>query len=286
MHARPAGRTGLRLCLSLALLAGCSAGGSSPPADRPEQAATGPSPSPANGPSTYLALGDSVAAGVGAPAGAGYVPLLADRLRARLGCDTDPAAAGCPLELRQLSMSGATTAGLLREQLPAAQQALAEGDVRLVTVTVGGNDVVGPALRACAGGPEQPACGAAVEQALADADRGLDAVLAALKQAAGPQVPVVVMAYYDPLAACALSALQPLSAQVLEGTGDRPGLNDAVRARAEQHGALVVETGGLLQVPQDLVGGADCLHPSASGHERLAAAFDERVGELVAAPGG
>jgi len=77
----------------------------------------------------YVALGDSAAQGVGASRpDRGYVGLLAERL----ACTT-----GRPVQVVNLSRSGATVDDLLREQLPLPQ------DLRpdLVTVAVGGNDM-------------------------------------------------------------------------------------------------------------------------------------------------
>ena len=267
------------------VLVGCSSSGGSG-AERPSATpstsapmpSASPSPTPATDP-TYLALGDSVAAGVGAddPARTGYVPVLAGLLSDRAGCDTG-AAEGCPVEVRNLAVPGATTETLLRDQLPAALDVLrADGRVRVVSVTIGGNDVFVPILQACARTPEAPTCAEAVRGAIGAVDAGVDRLLADLTGAAGPEARVAVMTYYDPLPACRLASLAPLAEQVLEGTGGEDGLNDVLRARAAEHGAVVVETGTRLAVPEDFVGGLDCLHPSTSGHARIAEAFAEAV---------
>lgn len=223
-------------------------------------------PAPSAAPTTLLALGDSVAAGVGAPSrDAGYPALLRDRLARE--CD-------CEVRLEDLAVSGATTSTVLRDQLPRAREVLARGDVSLVTLTAGGNDVFGPVVGACFSDPAAPACRSTAVQAVAATDRGLDQVLGAL---AATDVPVAVMTYYDPLPACRLAALSPLARQVLEGDGDQQGLNDVVRARAAEHGAVLVETAERLEVPDDFVGGNDCLHPSGSGHAALAEAFADAV---------
>jgi lysophospholipase L1-like esterase len=264
------------------LLLGCSSSG--------EEKAARPSAMPSTSPSasaspvaaadpTYLALGDSVAAGTGAqdPASEGYVPVLAGLLSDRFGCD-DVEAAGCPVRVRNLAVPGATTATLLRDQLPPALDVLREGgDVRVVTVTIGGNDVFVPILRACAQSPQAPSCAEAVRTAIGAVDQGVDRLLAELTAAAGPGTTVAVMTYYDPLAACRLAPLQPLAEQVLEGTAAEDGLNDVLRARAAEHGAVVVETRDRLTAPQDFVGGLDCLHPSSGGHARIAAAFADAL---------
>lgn len=282
---------GAALALAV-LLTGCTStaepANSAIPAQEPRTPSVptaSPTPSPVSGPSTYLALGDSVAAGVGAtpPATGGYVPLLAGLLSERLGCAAPPAA-GCPVRLRNLAESGATTATLLRRQLPEAVELLriAPDDVRLVTVTIGGNDVFETVVRACAPAPQAPACRAAVVSSLAGVSSGVDEVLRAVTTAVPPGTPVAVMAYYDPLFACRLAPLRALGAQVLEGTDALPGLNDILRARAADYGALVVETRDRLTERNDFVGGKDCLHPSGSGHARIAQAFLEAVGARVA----
>ncbi len=238
---------------------------------------------PIPGPSTYLALGDSVAAGVGAatPGSGGYVALLAGLLSQRLGCDAGPAP-GCPLQVRNLAESGATTTTLSRRQLPRALELLRTApDVRLVTVTVGGNDVFEPVVRACARAPQDPSCAAAVTSSLRQVDSRIDEVLRALAAAVRPGTTLAVMAYYDPIPACRLAPLSRLTDRVLEGAGSDPGLNDVLRARSTQHGALVVETRARLAVPGSFVGNDDCLHPSGAGHARIAAAFLDVVASPV-----
>ena len=77
----------------------------------------------------YVALGDSAAQGVGASRpDRSYVGLLADRLRAETGR---------PVQVVNLSSSGAHLDDVLREQLPR----LRELSPDLVTVGIGGNDI-------------------------------------------------------------------------------------------------------------------------------------------------
>jgi len=79
----------------------------------------------------YVALGDSAAQGIGASSpGNGYVSLLADRLAA---------ATGKPVQVVNLSSSGARIRDVLDAQLPALSALGRTPDV--VTVAVGGNDV-------------------------------------------------------------------------------------------------------------------------------------------------
>lgn len=262
------------VCAALAACTSSDVRGAAPAS--PEQAPAGPS--------TYLALGDSVAAGAGAAEGRGYVALLADLLSRDLGCDAG-ALPGCPLRLENLAQGGATTATLRRSQLPSALKVLRTEDVRLVTVTIGGNDLFEPVVRACAQAPSSTTCADVVAGALQRAEDGVDEVLRQLADSAGPETTLALMTYYDPLPACRLAPLQPLAELVLEGDGTRPGLNDVLRERAAEHGVTVVETGPALSAPEDFVGGGDCLHPSAQGHARIAAAFHDEVRGDVATPG-
>ncbi|WP_460864988.1 SGNH/GDSL hydrolase family protein [Rhodococcus aerolatus] len=81
---------------------------------------------------TYLALGDSLTAGIGArDPEQGLVGLVAARLAA---------ARATTVRVVNLGVSGATLADLLAEQLPRARRVLDAGPVDLVTVCIGAND--------------------------------------------------------------------------------------------------------------------------------------------------
>jgi lysophospholipase L1-like esterase len=254
--------------LAVTVVSTASAEGADP-ASRPE-------------PSLYLALGDSVAAGVGAtsPAQDGYVAVLHDTLTAARSCGTGTAL-GCRLDLDNIAMPAATTTTLIAEQLPTAVTLITDrrdtptpvDDVRLVTMDIGGNDVFRPVIAACAPDPASATCTTTIATQLELVARNYDQILSALRTAAGPDTAIAVMAYYNPLPGCVLAALSPLATLVLEGGGPVPaGLNDIIRASAAKYGAVVVETAPLIGVG-DLVGGTDCLHPDDSGHAKIASAF-------------
>ena len=244
-------------------------------------------------PAVQLALGDSVAAGVGATPGQGYVQLLNRALTAGRECGGGTAA-GCRLELVDLSVPGATTGTLVAGQLPAAVELIAArratptpvDDVRLVTLDIGGNDVFTPVITACAADATAPACAATIAERLSLVAANYDRILSALRAAAGPDTRIVVMAYYNPLPACRLAALAPLAQLVLEGGGPVPaGLNDVIRAAAARYGVAVAETAPLVGT-EDLVGGTDCLHPDDSGHADVVAAFAAVIdADAVVRPG-
>ena len=87
----------------------------------------------------WVALGDSLTLGVGAPApDGGWVGQVRDRL----------AAAGRPLGVVNLAVSGATTREVAERQVPALAQLTGAGaDIALVTLMVGSNDLMKPRER-------------------------------------------------------------------------------------------------------------------------------------------
>jgi lysophospholipase L1-like esterase len=205
---------------------------------------------------------------VGADEGEGWVDLLHARLA---GCPPGQGA-GCGTRLLPLARLGATTGSVLRRQLPRLEDAAAGGqDVRLVTLDVGGNDVFGPVVGACARG-DRASCEQRVVEVLDEVAADYDALLGRVRQVLGADGTLAVMTYYDPVPACALSALAPLSRRVLDGAAGRPGLNDVIARTAREHDALVVDAAGVVG-RDDLVGGVDCLHPDGSGHAAIADAF-------------
>ncbi len=241
---------------------------------------------------TYLALGDSVAAGVGASrADLGYVPLVADALNRR-HCGTDQAL-GCPLESINMSVTGATTTTLIASQLPAATSLLQErnsnttpeDDVRLITLTIGGNDLFRPVIAACQN-PTAPLCSATVAAQLQQLATNYAVILGELRAAAGQDTTIAVTTYYNGLAApgCPAAALRGLAQVVLEGgPGGSAGLNDIIRRTAEAYGAVVVETAPVVE-PAEIR--PDCLHPTDEGHADLAGAVTDTVlSTVVGGPG-
>ena len=235
---------------------------------------------------TYLALGNSVAFGIGASNNYGYVPLLHDFLTAR-SCGSGEAV-GCRLDLVNIAEPGATSTSLIEgtqpTQLVKAEQLLVErnhnatptDDVRLITLDIGGNDVFGPVFEVCVPDPTVAACQATIARQLVLLAANYETILSRLRAAAGPETTIAVMTYYNPLPGCPLSDFSGLADAVLEGGPPLPltvsGLNDIIRAAAKDNGAVVAETKGVVG-SGDLVG--DCLHPNDSGHAAIAGAFSD-----------
>jgi lysophospholipase L1-like esterase len=267
----------------------------------------------------YLALGDSLAAGQASfePTGSvestvlqwrarGFVAQFHQDLRDALDCRDDrPGGAqqdGCP-RLQVVNMSrtgipggpgGVTTATMLQpgDQLDRAVALITEqntdessrNDVEAVSVTVGGNDVFGPAVAACVVSPDPATtCAPALQATFTGFAARYDQILTELRAAAGDDVVLITTTYFNPLPFCFLGTADPAGATavgnwILEG-GTLPGLgtletgfNDIIRALSAEHGAVVADTFGTLGAG-DFVGGADCLHPNAEGHRKLAEVF-------------
>jgi lysophospholipase L1-like esterase len=230
----------------------------------------------------YLALGDSLAAGVGAsdPQVTAYVPRFYQLLRQQLGCQPTGQPSCHSLTLRNLGVGGATSTTLLATQLP---QALAEvqarngdpnphNDVKVLTIDIGGNDLFGVVSASCAAGPT-PECAALIRARLQTFAANFTQILGELRAATGPDTVLIAMTYYNPLPSCRLASLAPLADAVLEGgPGVTLGLNDLIRSIAAANGVLVAETYGQLG-PGELVGGSDCLHPNDAGYQRITEAF-------------
>ncbi len=244
-------------------------------------------------PATYLALGDSVAAGVGASRpDLGYVPLVADALRSARHCGNDRTLS-CLLESINLSVGGATTTTLIANQLPAAtallqernSNATPEDDVRLITLTIGGNDLFQPVIAACQN-PTAPLCSSTVATQLQQVATNYAVILGRLRAAAGRDTTIAVTTYYNGLAApgCPAAALRGLAQLVLEGGPSvSAGLNDIIRRTAEAYGAVVVETAPVVE-PAEIR--PDCLHPTDEGHADIAGAVTDTVlSTVVGGPG-
>lgn len=155
----------------------------------------------------YIAIGDSLAFGVGAsdPASGGYVGLTYDGLR------KSDRYKDRGLELLNLGVPGATSADLL---LPGGQleQAVAEvrerqedtssadDNVEIITVDIGGNDVLGLATpdSPCVKDPLASDCQTLYEAMLDELEANLERVLHDLREAA-PRATIVVLDLYSPL---------------------------------------------------------------------------------------
>lgn len=260
----------------------------------------------------YLALGDSVAAGTQAPdafTDDGYVDALFDRVRGPLGL-TDFVNLACPGDdtgemldgddptntpIGSICYGDLTAPGIdfgAPSQVEAAEAFLAAnaGNVGLITITVGANDILG-----C---QNDPTC---IQNALAfSIPANLSEILFRL-QAAAPGVPIVGMNYYNPNLAYYLvpglegvaeqsNQLTALGNQVLTGVYTAFGVPVAdvaskfrIYEDTSESLPLNVRMNCLYTAMCDRVQGqlvfspnAD-IHPSDLGYRRIAAEFKATI---------
>lgn len=233
-------------------------------------------------PPEYLALGDSVAVGEGASdaASTGYVPILGRHLAQTLTpgrASTAPGAqaTGSYFNVTNLAVGGETSETLITGgQLQAAVDLIGSrnsngstsDDVKVITLTVGGNDLT-PLFDYC----PQVAPAQCIERATEVVEaygQHLFVILGQLRTAAGPESRIVVMTYYNPLVnpACPLADFAPLAELI------RVELNSTIEGVAAAVPAIeVADVGEAGLGPNDVQ--PDCLHPTDSGHAKIAETF-------------
>lgn len=235
-----------------------------------------PAPSEAGG-GVYLALGDSVTFGVGAPEPSrqGYPARLLERLR-----DGEPEID----ELRVFAVPGETASGFLERRTDDVEAAIADlgQRVELVTIGLGANEILrirrDPSCREDRAAPEcQRIATDAAEEAAAALDGVVDRVEAALS-AAGSDAPILLLAYYNP-------DVEPVAVATIVGADGvvacdpddpAPGLNDRIACIAERRGTGLVDLyAAFLGREQELtrIGGGD-VHPNRAGYRVIAEAIE------------
>jgi lysophospholipase L1-like esterase len=211
--------------------AGSSAPGSASASSAPSQS---PEPVPSGG---YLALGDSLAAGY-QPGGAelrdtAYPALTATRL-GRDGPELTVENLGCSGETSGTLLDGGTCVFDEGSQLAQAEAWLEEnaGEVRLVTIDIGGNDLLRCATRQLT---VDQTC---VDRGVRSVSRNLPEVLERLRAAAGDEVPVLVLGYYNPWLASGY--LEEGQDQLAAAADAFTRLDDAIEKAADGAGATYV----------------------------------------------
>lgn len=220
-------------------------------------------------PTGYVALGDSYAAGVGAPA---Y--LDATCLRSTGGYPSLLAAADSLSPFTFNACSGATTADLLANQLTGLDKT-----TKVVTVTIGGNDLgFSSGLGTCMQGTDAD-CATVVAAAETFARQTLpgrlDTVYAAVKKAA-PRAAVVVTGYahFFETSATDCAAVPPASLTKRVALNEAVDVLDAtIKQRATRAGARFADVRGAF-ASHGLCGDdpwlhgldATAFHPNADGY--------------------
>jgi lysophospholipase L1-like esterase len=252
----------------LLLLVGCASGDSSDGRSEP---------------GLYIALGDSLSEGVGASnRSKAFVPLV-------------HAGLGEAFELQNLGHSGDTSGDLVNHDHLA--QAIREveqrnrdddtgNDVKLVTLEIGGNDLLeltrSPLLAVICLVLEEAltrsACVNALEDTLDRFEVNLTTALDRL-QDADPELTIVVMTLYNPFSG-GIEAADELAEVALEGQVETPvpeGLNDIIRSEVEDRGLILVEWYPLFVGKAGEYIADDVIHPNDAGHGVMADAVLEAV---------
>jgi lysophospholipase L1-like esterase len=237
----------------------------SPPTVQP----TGPQP-------LYLALGDSLSAGIGASdeLTTSWVPLVRDALGwdlLNLGVPGDDS-----FEL--LYPGGPLDQGLEMIALR-NKDAVAGNEIGVITLEIGGNDLLDIYFDLVIPGDcpslvealQSEVCVSALENALADYRVNLGTALGRLIEAA-PEAPVFLMTLYNPFSGDR-GPLDEIGALALEGAADTPfpeGLNDIIREVGEEYGVHLVEWYEPFLGKKYEYIAQDIIHPNDTGHAVMA----------------
>jgi lysophospholipase L1-like esterase len=242
-----------------------------------------------SGPGLYIALGDSLSEGVGATNrdSTAFVPLVHEGL-------------GEGFDLMNLGHSGDTSSDLLDHgQL---DETVAEvvgrnsdddpnNDVKLVTLEIGGNDLLrlAPSLiltGTCTSAEralERPQCVDALWETLDEFGRNLGMALDRLREA-DPDLTIVVMTLYNPVprrfglfGSTGVSQMAEMALEGLPDTRFPEGLNDIVRGEGAERGAMLVDWHALFENKANEYIAQDFIHPNDAGHRVMAEAVLETV---------
>ena len=220
-----------------------------------------------DGPSLYLALGDSLAAnvGVGVPT-EGYVSRFHGYLES---------AKGLSLGLRNLGVSGESSISIVKDQLPEALSEIAsrrdDGDpsttVSFLTIDLGANDLLAHlGSNDCQVPVPTQACRTRADAALQSFEGSFDQIVKALADALEPEAEFYIMTAYNPFS---IGLGGPAESFTDEIVGQ---LNDIIRETATTHDAKIADPYGLMQGKAtswtNLLSGD--IHPNADGYQTLA----------------
>ena len=239
----------------------------------------------------YIALGDSLSAGVGASGfdpKKGFVGLVHDAL------PTDFA-------LLNLGVAGFDSRELIEKgELERATTEIKDrnndsnpdNNVGAVTLEIGGNDlldiffdyVLPGRCPSVAEGLQKPECVAQLRNALDLYEPNLDKILTTLQQA-DPQLNIFLMTLYNPFSGGS-PLLDELGELSLEGRADTPfpeGLQDIIRRQAQAHGVHLVEVYPLFEGKAHEYIAGDTIHPNDTGYRVMADAViaESRAGGII-----
>ncbi len=282
MRRRNAALVCLALLLCAAFAFGCN-GSSGATNNRSGSAPT----AAATGTGLYIALGDSLSFGIGASDASttSFVALVHAPL-------------GSGIELMNLGVPGATSQDLVDRDLDRAVQEIERrkadsdpnNDVRLVTLEIGGNDLLNIYFSLVQTGEctdvetslQTPACADALRSAFEGFRPNLTATLDRLREA-DPSLRILLLTLYNPFGH--IPSIGPIGDLSLEGKPDTPfsqGLNDIIRAIAQgRDDVTLVDIYPLFQGRTPELISGDGIHPNDEGYRVMA---DAVISELHPAP--
>ncbi|MEX0682146.1 MAG: GDSL-type esterase/lipase family protein [Dehalococcoidia bacterium] len=224
----------------------------------------------------YLALGDSLSAGIGAsnPLTTSWVALVHSSLP-----DWDLINLGIPGDTSDDLLNGGSLGDGIGEIQQRKADDKASNEVQVITLEIGGNDLLNIYFDLVIPGDcpsvveslERPMCVEALTNALATYRANLRETLRRLTEAA-PGVPLFLMTLYNPFSGGAshVDQLGVLSLEGQDGTPFPSGLNDAIREEGAAAGVTVVEWYELFLGKQSEYIAQDLIHPNDTGQAVMA----------------
>lgn len=219
----------------------------------------------------YVALGDSLAAGVGVDDGRlGYVSRVHAALEER---------DGQTYGLRSFAVSGETSGTLIRAgQLEAALDYMASADVAYVTIDIGANDLLGHlGSDDCVTDIDAPACQRRIGATFDSYAANLVVILDGLRRAA-PDATIVFLETYNPfsLGLADTVTFERRSDEILRR------FNDLAARLAAERGLIVADgftpMAGTAAVTTHVLDSPPDVHPRAIGYDVLATAVLDALG--------
>ncbi len=236
-----------------------------------------PTPTPAPDAPLYIALGDSLSAGNGASDRntTAFVPLV----RAGLGAGMALLNLGKPGDTSDALLQGGRLEKAADEIRRRRDDNVPGNDVRVVTLEIGGNDLLNLYTAYVLTGTcpsvteslQRPQCVQALRDALSRFGPNVHEAIARI-QAADPAVPIFLMTLYNPFSGGS-SILDQLGQLSLEGQPDSPfpeGLNDMIRQEAAATGVHLVEVYPLFKGKAFEYISQDLIHPNDAGYRAMA----------------